>query len=1103
MRAKLAAEEHQASTALPTAEEEEQRPFAPRIFNILEYIQQPWGLGMMLYPVQQFIVKLYYHLPLDDQNKTIEVRDMFATKVIHHFTEKEYLKYLYNEGRCNIGEQDHERRELCLAIGRRGGKCVSGDTLVSTDLGLIPIAELGEAPEEDFADLSVGVSQEAGRQARSTAFYNGGVKPTFTIKSKCGYRVTGTANHRVKVMTEAGRVDWRYLDQVRPSDMLAVNRSTDLWVKDPLDLWGFTAGGGYKEWEPPLTLDEKVGNLLGYLVGDGSWTDDRAIKITVEHPETWEHLKRLFTSIFGGYRVQMDLRTENTGRIEFCGVGVRRFFDDLGWKIGCARDEKMVPWAILRSSKPVVCAFLRGLFETDGRAEGGGRRITFSSASFRLAHEVQLLLLNLGIVSSVRKKWCQTTQRHYANLALKGDRSRTLFASLISFDSEKKRLPMLAALSVAQEGKSDTESIPHQQQQIRDWIESIPKRNPARGELGWGRSTLREALGNACKDSGEDLTYGRLRRALGVAKELSAGQVETAHFENLLRLDYFFDPVASVERGEDQVYDLTVPDGESFVANGLTNHNTTLSGIFSSYEIYRLLNLQNPQSYYGLPNGNRIQIISVATDKDQAGLLFNEVSSHLAKCEYFEPYISNNTQSYIQFRTPYDIEKFGPTTRLKDGKFQTFNGKATLRVTFKSCIAKGLRGAGNIVIILDEMAHFQDKGQSSAKDIYDAVTPSAAAFSPKGGNGLPMRKRSGEEYPVESRIICISSPLNKSGKFYELYHLAMSRGPGSENVLAIQAPTWEVNPTLPSSYYRQKYHADAAVFMTEHGAQFSDRVRGWIEREIDLIECIDPNRKPVDIGLPRYPHQMGIDVGMVGDGTAIFVTHVEGDHIVLDYYEYWQAGVDWRESNPHLGGRFSTEYSRTLANVERLDFEEIAEWIHKLTKRFYITDGLFDRWNGIPLEQALLKRGLTQFRSEFFQRDLTSKMYQSAKMLMFDKKLILFDQPRLEHGKHSLFIQELLNLQAEQFSKNIVVVSAPDAVGHHDDMSDAFIRAVWLSTDRMRNQKHIYGAHPSGFAGSAPSMTAGRYQMMRARKHGGFSERTVPRNLGIRLRRTR
>ena len=36
-------------------------------------------------------------------------------------------------------------------------------------------------------------------------------------------------------------------------------------------------------------------------------------------------------------------------------------------------------------------------------------------------------------------------------------------------------------------------------------------------------------------------------------------------------------------------------------------------------------------------------------------------------------------------------------------------------------MAKGLRGAGNICVILDEVAHFTESGQSGAEEVYNAV----------------------------------------------------------------------------------------------------------------------------------------------------------------------------------------------------------------------------------------------------------------------------------------------------------------------------------------------------------------------------------------------
>jgi hypothetical protein len=242
---------------------------------------------------------------------------------------------------------------------------------------------------------------------------------------------------------------------------------------------------------------------------------------------------------------------------------------------------------------------------------------------------------------------------------------------------------------------------------------------------------------------------------------------------------------------------------------------------------------------------------------------------------------------------------------------------------------------------------------------------------------------------------------------------------------------------------------------------------------------------------------MGIDVGLVEDGTAVSITHAESDYISLDYHEIWYAGVDWKEANPHLHGEYTREYAKTLGTVERLDFSEIADWIETLAKRFHITAGLFDRWIGIPLEQALHKKGLNQFKAEFFTRDQNSKIYQAVKSFILDGRMRIYDYPIPERAKegqdrHSPLITELLSLEARQLSKNIVLVQAPQVKGNHDDLSDSFVRAAWLSMNVLVNQKHVAGGGLSRPRASS-SMTAERYQRIRDRQRGYIGDRRVPR----------
>lgn len=530
------------------------------------------------------------------------------------------------------------------------------------------------------------------------------------------------------------------------------------------------------------------------------------------------------------------------------------------------------------------------------------------------------------------------------------------------------------------------------------------------------------------------------------------------------------------------------PRRELILVLGRRSGKSALSAIFAAYEIYKLLRRGNPQSYYGLLPGSEIRVLCVANDKEQASIVYGDMQSHIEAVDYFKNNIANATQTFIRFRTEGDRKRFGDT------------GKATITATFRSSIAKGLRGRGIICAILDEIAFFVDDGKSSAERVYKAIFPSLAQFSPKDPNN--KHRALG---PSEGRMIMISSPDAKEGFLYRMYQMAMSADKASESILVIQAPTWEVNPTLSREYYEAEYAKDPKSFMTEHGAEFSDRVRGWIEDWKDLSECIIPELRPATRGLPRDPHWAGVDFGLSNDGTAIALTCLSGGRIKLAYHEVWYPKKRWKESNPHLEAPL-VPYAYNLQDVIRLDIDEIAEWFLALSKRFYIHKGVFDQWAGPVFEQVLHKRQLRQFEMRNFFASDSSQMYQILKMTMFNRQLALYDWPLPEGSqdgtgtRHSPLISELLELQATTVGKNIVIVEAPKAAGKHDDQSDALARSVMLANEYIRENPGVLEASTRGHSfqvpSTAPRFAYGQFHRIRDRLHsgvGGTSRRTTHR----------
>ena len=115
------------------------------VVDIVTFIEAPWGLNMKLFPIQKVILKTYYGLALEDKIPSLTFTDWRRTNE-RNMTEADYLKMLFDEGRCNIREvvPGRERRELVLSIGRRAGKCVVGNTLVLTSAGVRRIDTMGD-----------------------------------------------------------------------------------------------------------------------------------------------------------------------------------------------------------------------------------------------------------------------------------------------------------------------------------------------------------------------------------------------------------------------------------------------------------------------------------------------------------------------------------------------------------------------------------------------------------------------------------------------------------------------------------------------------------------------------------------------------------------------------------------------------------------------------------------------------------------------------------------------------------------------------------------------------------------------------------------------
>lgn len=222
---------------------------------------------------------------------------------------------------------------------------------------------------------------------------------------------------------------------------------------------------------------------------------------------------------------------------------------------------------------------------------------------------------------------------------------------------------------------------------------------------------------------------------------------------------------------------------EVVLSMGRRAGKTTMASLLALLETRRLLDLYNPQAHYGFPQQSRLNILSVNCDKEAAGIVFDDFTGLVVRDDT-RRYITTNTLCHVNFSTPNDLD-MGPTL---DGR-----PRSSVRVTFKSSYAKGLRGHRSVMMMLDDVAHFPDGTSYRYRDYRSMV-------------------------PLSGQVIGMSSPREAGDEFHAAYLEALgSRG---SRKLALQIPSWEANPTILLFLEQIQKTEAARHFRSEWGAEF-------------------------------------------------------------------------------------------------------------------------------------------------------------------------------------------------------------------------------------------------------------------------------------------
>jgi intein/homing endonuclease len=449
-------------------------------------------------------------------------------------------------------------------------QCVVGDTLVCTDKGFQYVNEIKDPP-------SLILSHE-GFSSCSHVFTNPAER-TIKIKTKMGFELEGAPDHRVLVLDSGSKLVYRELSFLTTDDEICIHKGSRAFGTER-DLRGFIPEvflvGNTRDCFIPSELDCDLSYFLGLLTGDGCLTAENYIIFTNGDPSLLQEYDRQSMKYFG--KVASRQKKDNHYDLT---QGSKKFFGFLT-ALGLGRKtaiEKSTPSIILQSTQQNVCAYLQGLFDTDGGAyfypeTTHPYKVGFYNTSCKLIREVKVLLLNLGIISSSFEQRTSRKNTLYS-LEISDKKSFLLFAELVGFRSAEKSKILEAGVEYVR--KTDTNRchsavIRNVKPLAEEVCNALRKTQKGFGSLSLWKHFTKEGK----VKPNHNLTSEFLKKMLEYCQTNGINCPAIKEIEDLVQGNLLFDTVVSKEYGFSYTYDFTVDRTHNYVSNGLVSHNSKM-----------------------------------------------------------------------------------------------------------------------------------------------------------------------------------------------------------------------------------------------------------------------------------------------------------------------------------------------------------------------------------------------------------------------------------------------------------------------------------------------------------------------------------------------
>ncbi len=462
------------------------------------------------------------------------------------------------------------KNEVMVITGpNMAGKCVTGESLIYTEMGMVEFKKIVPPgiKANEFKAFNKTIVGKNGKEKTSHIYYNG-KKETIKIQTKFGYEIEGTENHPILVRDNKGQEVWKKLGKIKKDDFIIINRKINLWgskTRFPTNLIKEVKNYNYnnkiKKYPLPKKLDLDISYLIGLLIGDGTLTYKNGLALSNNDPEIVRDFKKI---IWEKFRAKVS-KKPNKNDFVISSKRIRLFFEKIGLDY-LRSTNKEIPYCILHSPKKYVKSFLQGLFDTDGTLDNRYGSPSLSTSSKKLARQVHCILLNFGIISSLKIK--KTPREINYIIGIYGENA-IKFHNRIGVKVSRK----LIRKKLISNTRMPNYGIPH----LEGILKSIQKRIMEKKDKNIALKKRKDinSIFYTYLPNKRNISYNKLKELIKYCLENEVGCQELTLIKNN---NYHYDKIISITKStlKKDVFDFTVPQSHSFTANGLINHNSTV-----------------------------------------------------------------------------------------------------------------------------------------------------------------------------------------------------------------------------------------------------------------------------------------------------------------------------------------------------------------------------------------------------------------------------------------------------------------------------------------------------------------------------------------------